>query len=95
MFGLMFAAAIAAAVPAVAGPASAAQDAQLVFLDGSQMAEVCGAAPEGKLRLGCAGVTAEGVAFVAVPDPCLLPKADLYASILCEAITRANGSTER
>lgn len=66
--------------------ATPAADPQLVFLEPEQIRRMCGAAEPGHLRLGCARETARGV-VVAVPDPCPLRAVDVYASVLCAALS--------
>lgn len=65
----------------------------VIFAGASGIHKICGVPPEGFVRLGCQGTTADGVSIIAVANPCLFPEDDFFAGIMCHEIAHSNGWT--
>lgn len=83
---------VLAATPAPAAPhhqaRPAAEAPTMLFLAPEEIVRLCGRPKPGEVRLGCRKSTADGP-VLAVPDPCLLAEAEMYAAILCRALQSA------
>lgn len=63
----------------------------VIFTDREGIEQACGPPPEGMVRLACQGTTADGVSMIAVANPCLFPRNEFFAGIMCHELSHANG----
>lgn len=63
----------------------------VIFTDREGIEQACGSPPEGMVRIACQGTTAEGVSMIAIANPCLFPRDEFFAGIMCHELAHSNG----
>lgn len=63
----------------------------VLFTGREGIAQACGEPPAGMVRLGCQGLTGDGISLIAIANPCLFPADDFFAGIMCHELAHANG----